>query len=216
MKMFKRNSLIWIIIISAVVVCLVIVGMANFNLNSRTSSGTNSLTAKETSNDSIGGVVQFNDKNYIFSKEFSEGLDNSHIVINDLGITYNDIYFVRGTMNGKEKDIVTVNIMLCNYGNSSMYIYPNKAYIVNNNGKKINASLINSAKIDGEIKPKQFKRGDIVFPMTADVFKGQKNLKFIMTAPNDRNGKKLGEDIVFNINYSLPVPINANGNLGYK
>lgn len=216
MKMFKRNSLIWIIVISAVVVCLVIIDMINFNLNSRTSAGTNSLTAKEASNDSIGGVVQFNDKNHIFSKEFNEGFDNSHIVTNGLSITFTAIYFVRGTMNGKEKDIVSVNITLCNYNNSSMYIYPNKAYIVNNDGKKINASLINSAKIGGEIKPNQFKGGDIVFPMTADVFKGQKNLKFIMTAPNDQNGQKLGEDIVFNINYSLPVPINANGNLGYK
>jgi hypothetical protein len=214
--MFKRNNSVWIIIISAVAVCLVIIGLINFNLKSKTSINNNSLTDKEISNDSIGGVVQFDNKNYIFSKEFNENFDNSHISVNNLSITFTNVYFVHGTMNGKEKDIVSVHLTMYNYSDSSMYIYPNKSCMANKNGSKVNASIINSAKIGGEIKPNQFKDGDIVFPMTADVFSGQTSFMFTMTASTDKNGKKAGEDIVFNIKYSLPIPIKADGNLGYK
>lgn len=208
-KMFKRPKLLWTIAAIAVIICLGIIGLSNSKPVYNTSTGTDAKAVQENTidpaDDSIGGAVKYDLLDYKFSKEFDENFDHSHIVTNGLSIYFMSIHFVPGTLDGEEKDIVLLHMTLYNYSDTSVFIYPEKSYIANKDGKKVSASIINSAKIGGETKPDQFKEGDIVFPMSGDVFADQTEFQFVMGSPEDEKGSRLGDDVVFNIKYSIPV-----------
>ncbi|MEW9097367.1 MAG: hypothetical protein AB2417_20020 [Clostridiaceae bacterium] len=168
---------------------------------------------KKNSEDSIGGIVEFNDEEYIYYKIFDEVFDNAKKTRDELSVRLSSLKIINGKMNGKSKDIMIITMVIYNDSDSTKYIEPNKGFIANKDNEKINASLINSDNIDGGIKPKDLKDINVVFSMIPEVLEGENSFKYIIDAPKDENMNKLGETLEFEIKKAMPIGFDSKGNV---
>ncbi|WP_315115091.1 hypothetical protein [uncultured Clostridium sp.] len=170
-------------------------------------------TTKKNSEDSIGGIVEFNDEEYIYYKIFDEVFDNAKKTQDELSVTLSSLKIINGKINGKSEDIMVITMVIYNDSDSTKYIEPNKGFIVNRDNEKINASLINSDNINGGIKSKDLKDVNVVFPMAPEVLDGENSFKYIIDAPKDENMNKLGEALEFEIKKAMPIKFDSKGNV---
>lgn len=171
-------------------------------------------TTIKDSEDSIGGVVEYNDEDYAHYKAFDEVYDNAKKTQGELSIALTSFKTIKGKINGKRKDIIALRLVIHNNSDSNeYYIEPNKGFITNKDNKRINASLINSDHFDGAIKPKDIEQVVVVFPLTNEAFGNEKSFKYTIDAAKDKNMNKLGEKFEFNIEIALPIELDSKGNL---